>query len=145
MSRASQSNTESGPKEKNNLSLNAAVYKEFVQRKRLNVLDRKLETEHEAFSNQMRRSRKWDLRTEKNILYKEIYRNSSMDVHRPSLTPSVDEWLSMSKTTRNTIALNHISNKIVPTNSNSNNAKKSSNTKENKSTEQSKATFQVKT
>ncbi len=144
--KASQSKTESGPKEQH-ATLNAAVYREFVQRKRLNVLDRKLETENETFVNQMRHSRKWDLKTEKNILYKEIYRhNSSMDVHRPSLTPSVDEWLSMSSKNRNKIALNHKSNKVFPSsNSNNNSTKKSPNSKENKPAEQSKATLQVKT
>jgi hypothetical protein len=141
--KVNQIKPKSGPKEQNT-TLKEVIDREYEQQKRLTVMDRKLEADQETLAKQLRHKRKWELKTEKNILFKEIYQNSSsMDAQGPSLTPSVDEWLSMSTNIRNQIAFNQKSNK--PCSNSKNNRKQSTIDKEETTPEQSKATIQEKT
>ena len=49
-----------------------------------------------------KKSEKWTSKAEKNIAIKEIYNNPAK-----MLSPSVDEWLKMSKKRRSTISAMH--------------------------------------
>jgi hypothetical protein len=47
------------------------------------------------------KTQKWNFRAEKNQLMKEIYNRPTNSSNSEGLTPSVDEWLKMSKKRRN--------------------------------------------
>ena len=61
----------------------------------------------------IKKAQKWNFQAEKNMMIKEIYKRpatkSNSKSNTESLSPSVDEWLEMSKKRRNTIigAIDH--------------------------------------
>ncbi|CAF0790365.1 unnamed protein product [Brachionus calyciflorus] len=75
--------------------------RDFDQKEKLTVLERKLEHENAVKEKKLKRSQKWDTRVEKNLIIKDIY--SSAANYQP-LSPSIDEWLNMSNQRRKTIA-----------------------------------------
>ena len=90
------------------INLIAANSRDLDKKEKLCVLERKLEQEIAVKEKKLKRSQKWDLRVEKNLILKDIYSSSSKLnlVNHTPLTPSIDEWLKMSHRRKSTLQKN---------------------------------------
>jgi hypothetical protein len=90
------------------VSLISANLRDYEQKEKLIVYQRKLERQFSASEQSIKRAQKWNYRAERNNLINEIYNCQRKKFDSLFLiSPSVDEWLGMSMRMRQAFASMH--------------------------------------